>query len=145
MLVVPLTLASAGAGPEEAIGWVGTVSAFGFILSYILVAMAAPVYLHRRGERAGTVAIVGTVGALALVLALYANWIPQIPSNSIFPPLSSPYTFLPYIFLGWMALGMAWYALLRVRASRTTERPSGTQRDLGVSGGGDSAGVVLSP
>jgi amino acid transporter len=145
MLIVPLILASAGAGPEEAIGWVGTVSAFGFILSYILVAMAAPVYLHRRGERAGTVAVIGTVGALALALALYANWIPQIPSNSIFPPLSAPYTFLPYIFLGWMALGIAWYALLRVRASRTIERPPGTQRDLGVSGGGDSAGVVLSP
>jgi amino acid transporter len=124
MLIVPIIIASAGAGPEEAIGWVGTISAFGFIFSYILVALAAPVYLRRLDERRATVLIAGVVATLALGLALYANWIPQLPSNTIFPPLVAPYTFLPYICLAWMVGGMVWYHVNRVRRHGSVLRSS---------------------
>lgn len=77
----------------------GTLAAFGFLLAYFMVSLAAPVHLRKLGEL--TVTNVA-VAALAFVFLL-------VPTVGSFYPLPAyPLDLFPYIFLTYMALGGAW-------------------------------------
>ncbi|MGH3673378.1 MAG: APC family permease [Pseudonocardiaceae bacterium] len=77
----------------------GTLAAFGFLLAYFMVSVAAPMHLRKLGElKPGNVA----VAVLALVFLL-------IPTVGSFYPLPAyPVDLFPYIFLTYLALGGAW-------------------------------------
>jgi len=83
-------------------GWVGTTATLGFILAYVAVAVAAPVYLHRRGELrpwhlAAALAAVILQG-IAFVGAVYP--LPEAPDS--YPVLA---------FAGLYGIGLAWVGL----------------------------------
>ncbi len=48
-----------------------------------------------------------------MLFIFYVNWIPTAIPNDIFPPLSGSYASLPYVFLGWTALGLIWYLVVK--------------------------------
>src|SRR2546422_8766750 len=50
MALGPFVIILSGHGPLDVINWMGTTATFGFMLAYLLVAVAAPIYLYRRGE-----------------------------------------------------------------------------------------------
>lgn len=77
----------------------GTLAAFGFLLAYFMVSVAAPIHLRRLGElRPGNVA----VAVLALVFLL-------VPTVGSFYPLPAyPVDLFPYIFLAYLAVGGTW-------------------------------------
>jgi amino acid transporter len=77
----------------------GTLAAFGFLLAYFMVSVAAPIHLCALGElRAGNVA----VAVLAFVFLL-------VPTVGSFYPLPAyPVYLFPYIFLAYMVTGGAW-------------------------------------
>jgi amino acid transporter len=82
----------------------GTFGAFGFLGGYFLISIAAPAYLSKRGELgAGAVAI--SVASVALLM------VPAV--GSVYPVPSWPVNIFPYIFLGYLAIGMAWFMILR--------------------------------
>ena len=58
------------------------------------------------------------ISVAAMVFVFWANWIPQHPANSVFPGLTAPYDVLPYVFLGWVACSLLWYAVVRRRAAK---------------------------
>ena len=94
--VVPLALLAGGAGVMDIFGWLGSLATFGFLLSYVLVAIAAPVYLRRRNElRAAGVA----TSAISLLLLA----VPIV--GSVYPVPDAPYDYLPYVFLLLLAAG----------------------------------------
>jgi amino acid transporter len=75
----------------------GTMGAFGFLGAYLLVTIAAPMFVKRLGERKPKdVAL--CVAALALML------IPAI--GSVYPVPDPPVRYFPYIFLGYLAIGL---------------------------------------
>jgi amino acid transporter len=85
----------------------GTMGAFGFLGAYFLIAIAAPVFVNKRGElKPKDVAIC----AAALVLML----IPAV--GSVYPVPDPPVRYFPYIFLGYLLIGGARIAWLRLRA-----------------------------
>jgi amino acid transporter len=77
----------------------GTLAAFGFLLAYFMVSVAAPIHLRRIGElKPGNVA----VAVLAFVFLL-------LPTVGSFYPLPAyPVDLFPYIFLIYMAVGGTW-------------------------------------
>jgi amino acid transporter len=77
----------------------GTLAAFGFLLAYFMVSVAAPMHLHQLGElRPRNVA----VAVLALVFLL-------APTVGSFYPLPAyPVNLFPYVFLAYLAVGGAW-------------------------------------
>jgi len=85
--------------PLTSFGDAGTLAAFGFLLAYYLITVAAPVYLKKRGELRPR-HIVLTVVALVCLL------VPTIGSFYPLPPY--PVRLFPYIFLAWMLLGAGW-------------------------------------
>ncbi|MBV8138474.1 MAG: APC family permease [Deltaproteobacteria bacterium] len=82
----------------------GTFGAFGFLGAYFLISIAALAYLSKRNELSA-----GALGvALASVVLLL---VPAV--GSVYPVPSWPVNIFPYIFLGYLALGLGWFMVLR--------------------------------
>ena len=100
-------LAAQGANLFDIYGWVGTTATLGFILAYIAVSVAAPVYLHRRGELKARHVVISGIGILFLVTALVGAVTPWPDSPGDRPIL---------VFLALLALGGIWGAVLHFKA-----------------------------
>jgi amino acid transporter len=101
LAVIPAAiLADRGVSGADIYGYMGSIAVFGFLTAYGLVAAALPIHMHRRGELTPAW-IVLSVLATAAVLAAIAG--------TIFPIPPAPYRFFPYVYLGYLILGLSWY------------------------------------
>ena len=97
--LIPTALTLGHAATLDVFNWVGTMAAFGFMVAYFLVTVAAPVYLKSLGElRAPNLVMTGA--------ALLLLCIPAV--GSVWPLPPAPVLYFPYIFLLYMAIGVAW-------------------------------------
>jgi len=85
----------------------GTMGAFGFLGAYFLIALAAPGFLKKRDELKGK-DIALCVAAIVLML------IPAV--GSVYPVPPAPVKYFPYIFLGYLVLGVVRVMMLRSKA-----------------------------
>ena len=85
--------------PLTAFGDAGTLAAFGFLVAYYLITVAAPVYLKKLGELSWRNVVLACIAVLCLLVPTIGSFYPQ-------PPY--PVNLFPYIFLGWMAVGAGW-------------------------------------
>jgi amino acid transporter len=100
------TVMQAFTDPLTTFGDAGTLAAFGFLLAYYLISVAALVYLRRRGEMTRkTIAVT--------VIALLCLLVPTVGSFYPVPPV--PVRYFPYYFLAYMMVGVAWLAILHRR------------------------------
>jgi amino acid transporter len=106
VLGAPLALIVSKVALLDAFGYLGTVATFGFLFSYLLVSVASPVFLRHRGElRPGTV----VMAVLSVGMLLVAT------VGSIYPVPAAPLSYLPYVFLVLLGLGLARFAYLWVK------------------------------
>jgi amino acid transporter len=110
MVLGPFIIILTGHGPLDVINWMGTTATFGFMLAYLLVAIAAPLYLYRRGEPYLPPLIVGIIGGAVM---LYVYYISVLPDNQLAP---WPGELWPAIFAVWMIVGFVWYFIVRSRS-----------------------------
>ena len=80
----------------------GTLAAFGFIIAYILVTIAAPLYVKSLGELKASHLVIAA-GSLILLL------IPTI--GSVYPVPPAPVKYFPYMFGAYFILGGIWIAV----------------------------------
>jgi amino acid transporter len=105
MFLIP-TVLELFTNPVTTFGDAGTLAAFGFLLAYFLITIAAPVYLKRQGElRAGNVAIA--------VIACVCLLVPTV--GSFYPAPPFPVNVFPYIFAAYIAVGGSWLFVLSRR------------------------------
>ena len=105
----------------DAFNDVGTLAAFGFIVPYVLVSVAAPTYLRAIGQmRTGHV--------LLCVASLLLLVIPAV--GSVYPIPAAPVRYFPYLFLAYLAVGVALVSLRRGRPMV----PADLGEDLGLTG-----------
>ena len=97
-LAIPVGLLWRGMNLWECVNLVTQLAAFGFIGAYFMVCLAMPFYLKRQKMlRMGDGAAAGAaLMILGVVLAL-----------SILPVPEAPWRYLPYVFLGFLILGVA--------------------------------------
>jgi amino acid transporter len=112
VLVVPVILVVVGFEPLEVFTYTGTIGTFGYMLGYVLMAIALPFFLRRRGEFNPLSAVLAVVVVAALVYVFYKNVIP-VPDY--------PLNLMPWIFLGLVLIGLAWYAAMRARTPQLVE------------------------
>jgi amino acid transporter len=93
-----------GFGQFDIYGWIGTIATFGFIVAYIGVSIAAPVYLAQRKELKPGHVVVSLLGIVFVGVALV---------GSLYPAPPAPLNYLPYIFLGLLLVGVVWIAILK--------------------------------
>ena len=99
----------------------GTIATFGFLFAYALVSLAAPAFLHRRGEPTSRAILTGIVATVLLLIPIV---------GSVYPIPAPPLNLLPYIFLALLAGGWAWFAFLRIKHPAMIAR---IQADLAAS------------
>ncbi|HEY9622395.1 MAG TPA: APC family permease [Crinalium sp.] len=107
--LIPVALLLAGNSIMDSYAYLGTIATFGFLVNYILVAIAAPVYLYRINRPSLPAAIISAVGIVFMLIPLI---------GSLYPIPPAPFNILPYLFLLLLAAGGAWLAWLWVRSPR---------------------------
>ena len=90
----------------------GTFGAFGFLGAYFLIALAAPGYLKRKGILRGRDVVLSAAAVLLLL-------VPAV--GSVYPVPSWPVNIFPYIFMGYLLIGMGWFMRLRRRTGFTEQ------------------------
>jgi amino acid transporter len=84
----------------------GTFGAFGFLGAYFLISVSAPMFLKQWGRlKPREIAI--PVASVILLM------VPAV--GSVYPVPSWPVNIFPYIFLAYLAIGLAWFMMLRRR------------------------------
>ncbi|PXY24506.1 amino acid permease [Prauserella flavalba] len=104
--LLPVVLLAAGVSTRELFVALLNIAVFGYLIAYLLVCAAAPVFLHRIGEltRGAVTASVVVAPVLLAVLVLFTA------TNA-----DGPY---PLAFTLLLAAGVAWYAWVRARRPR---------------------------
>jgi amino acid transporter len=105
MFAVP-TVLEMNTNPLTIFGDAGTLAAFGFLLAYFLITVAAPAYLVKRRELRRRDIVVAVVACLCLL-------VPTI--GSFYPPPPYPLDIFPYIFVGYLLLGGTWLVIVSRR------------------------------
>ena len=92
--------------PLTAFGDAGTLAAFGFLVAYYLITVAAPMYLKKLGELRLRNVVLASVAVLCLL-------VPTI--GSFYPMPAWPVNLFPYIYLAYMAVGGSWLFIVNRR------------------------------
>jgi amino acid transporter len=105
-----LVLAARGASGLDVYGWIGSLATYGFIVTYGLVSIALPKYLLQHGAHGWGAKIVPWLAGFAMLLAMAGN---------LYPLPEGPYGKMPYVYLVYLAAGLAWFAVQKRRGGAT--------------------------
>ena len=106
VVVIPVVMLLAGTTPLNVYAYTGTIGTFGYMTSYLLMAIGMPVSLGHRGERRGVHVLAAALTSAALLYVVYKSLVPA-------PPW--PFNVLPYLYAAILAAGVAWFLVLRAR------------------------------
>jgi amino acid transporter len=106
VLAGPLALLASKFALLDIFGDLGTLGTLSVLFSYVLVSIAAPVFLYRRGELKPSAVIVSVLAVAAMVVAMVGTVLPVPP-----PPQS----YIPVVFLVLLGLGVSRFLYLRSR------------------------------
>ena len=110
--LLPVAILSArGVSGLDIYGWMGSLAVYGFLTTYGLAVLALPIFLRRLQRLSGRTLTVSTAAALAILAAL---------AGSVYPVPDPPLNWLPYLYLGYLGVGIAW----QMWVSRTTATAS---------------------
>jgi amino acid transporter len=110
---VPTALYVSGFSAFECQGYFGTLCSFGFIVVYILISVAAPAYLASIGKLTGKAVAYSAGGVGFMLLPLIGTT--GIPGSMLLPPPDAAGVVLMEIFAAYLAVGLGWLGLQRVR------------------------------
>ncbi len=113
LFTVPTVMAVNGIKLFDIMGYLGAISSFGFITVYILISVAAPVYLYRIRRLRSWDILFSVVAILFMIIPIIGSI--GIEGNSYFPVPDYPYGAFPYLFMLYLAITSAWFAIQRLR------------------------------
>jgi amino acid transporter len=106
-LVTDLIFTWHGTALLDTYGYLSSIGTYGWLLAYLLVAIGAPIYLHRQGRLKTGHVLISVASVILLAVPLV---------GSVYPVPDGAYAWLPYVFLAFIGLGLAWFLVLRIRA-----------------------------
>jgi amino acid transporter len=120
VFLVPASLNLFGIQTFEILGYMGTICTYGFLLVYILVSLAAPIYLHKLGKLRPADIVFAVLGATFMMIPVVGTV--GIPGSNLFPVPKAPYNIFPYLFLLYIAAGFGWFVIQRMRYPKMVRR-----------------------
>ncbi|MBD2022217.1 APC family permease [Leptolyngbya sp. FACHB-36] len=114
IFLVPAGLSMLGLQPFQSMGFLGTICTYGFLTVYILVCIAAPVYLHRIGKLRRLDVVFSVLGVAFMLLPVVG--MVGVPGSDVFPVPEYPYNLFPWLFLLYLLLGCGWFIVKRRRS-----------------------------
>ena len=109
-----------GLKPFESMGYLGTICTYGFLLVYILVCLAAPVYLYRIGKLRSLDIVFSALGVAFMMIPIVGTV--GIPGSSLFPVPEAPYNAFPYLFLLYLSTGYGWFIIQKQRYPKMVKK-----------------------
>jgi amino acid transporter len=101
-------LALRGVQGSEMYDWLGSLSVFGFLTAYALVALALPFARRALGQHSHWVAALSVVTVVVMILIVVFD---------LRSATDATHARIPWIFLAYIAAGVAWYFVHRPKAS----------------------------
>ena len=116
--LVPASVSVFGVAAFEAQGYFGTLCSFGFLVVYILISVAAPVYLKSIGALTASAVVFGVLGVGFMFIPFLGAV--GAPGSELFPPPTFPNNVLLWMFGAYMAIGLGWLLLQKARYPKMT-------------------------
>jgi amino acid transporter len=104
MFTTTAALALRGASGSEMYDWIGSLSVFGFLTAYALVALALPFARRASGQHSHLVAAISVVTVIVMILIVIFDL--RSATDAI-------HARIPWIYLGYIVLGLGWYLVRR--------------------------------
>ncbi|MBD2056101.1 APC family permease [Oculatella sp. FACHB-28] len=98
-------------------GYLGAIASYGFLTVYILISVAAPVYLMQINKLRSRDVVFSVVGVGFMSLPVLGSV--GIPGSNLFPVPEAPYNLFPYLFLLYLAITCGSFVVQRLRSPRT--------------------------
>ncbi len=99
-IIMLLGLAMLAAGVFGAFEAAGALATFGFLVIYLLICLAAPIDQHKAGMLGIRHVVASLCGVVAMAFVL---------AGSVYPVPPWPQRLLPYLFVVYAVLGVAWF------------------------------------
>jgi amino acid transporter len=112
MFLATTVLALRSVTGSEMYDLLGSLSVFGFLTAYALVALALPFARRALGQHSHTVAVVSVLAVIAVLLIAVFD----VRSTS-----DAVHARIPYIYLGYIVAGVGWYAVRRKPATAVAD------------------------
>ncbi len=112
--LVPATMSLFHIKLFESMGYLGAIASFGFLTVYILISIAAPVYLHQIRKLRPQHLVFSVVAVGFMMIPVLGSV--GIPGSSMFPVPEAPYDAFPYLFLMYLLVTCGWFIMQRLRS-----------------------------
>jgi amino acid transporter len=118
-----LTMKVWGLGPTDLLNDGGTFSAYGYLVGFVLIAIAAPVYLKKRNALTPAAIVISVLTLLFLLVPIVGQF---------YPAPTPPTLYFPYVFAAYMAIGGLWLYLQRRKSDAVVRSIEADLEDIGV-------------
>ncbi len=112
--IAPVLTLSSGSKVLDSYGYFGTIATYGFLVAYVLISIAAPVYLYREHQLRWSDVMFAVLGVIFMIIPVVGSI--GIPGNDLFPVPAAPYNSFPKWFLLYLVIGGGWFLFLRFRS-----------------------------
>jgi amino acid transporter len=124
VFLIPTATTFFGVKPLDNYAYAGTVATYGFLVAYLLISIAAPIYLARQGELKFLNVAVSALAIIFMSIPVLGSI--GVAGNSflsqIFPIPAAPYNVFPYLFLLYLSVGAGWFTIIRSRSPRVIQQ-----------------------
>ncbi len=114
MFLVPAIMSMCGIKLFESMGYLGAMCSYGFLTVYVLIAIAAPIYLHRLHQLRPRDLIISMLSIGFMMIPVLGSV--GIPGSEMFPVPEAPYNLFPYLFLLYITVTCGWFLVQRLRS-----------------------------
>ncbi|MBD2453112.1 APC family permease [Nostoc sp. FACHB-87] len=114
MFLVPAGMSFLNIKLFDCMGYLGAICSYGFLTVYILISIAAPVYLYKINKLRRRDIAFSILGVGFMMIPVLGSI--GIPGSSLFPVPEAPYDAFPYLFLMYIVATSGWFIVKRRRS-----------------------------
>lgn len=126
--MVPAGFYLCGVSAFDGQGYFGTLSSLGFVVVYILISVAAPIYLQGIGKLNKAALLYSALGTGFMILPFLG--MVGVPGSTLFPPPAFPNNILVWLFFAYMAIGLGWLLWQKARHPKMIPAMIGAIEDV---------------
>jgi amino acid transporter len=116
LFLVPASMALGNIKLFDCMGILGAIASYGFLTVYILISVAAPIYLRKIRQFHRRDAVIAGLSVGFMILPVLGSV--GVPGSNLFPIPTAPYDKLPYFFLLYLAVTCGWFIVQRMRSPK---------------------------